>query len=207
MKKILILLTVACVLFISACDLNTLGNQDEGTSTTDKSTSSVSESASDPQTPDIWRGDVENIIDTNRQSFPSTSDAQQLVMHMKLKTALNIMGKAHDTAGPPYSYVYAPIIFCWYLGDGTVVKATFVYHPDSIDKAEGLSLWEEWVNYGYLVSRSIDDVDTNSETTTPETTVEDTTQLEYVTILSPDDFFDHETKSMPSDDEVKQIEA
>ena len=40
-----------------------------------------------------------------------------------------------------------------------------------------------------------------------EITTQDYTQVEYITILSPDDFYDREKNSIPSDEDIKKIEA
>ena len=136
MKKVLVIFILACVVIMSACSSAT------------------------------WRGDFDDLLDRSRLHTPTLFDAKRLTSMMKAKTALDIMGKAHNVSIPGSGWQYNSMVLYWYLDDNAEVKAVFAFPEEAFQK-EGfndLTLIEQWVNYGYLASISIGDVETTTGT-------------------------------------------
>ena len=136
MKKVLVILILACVVIMSACSST------------------------------MWHGDFDDLLDSSRAHTPTLFDTKRLTPMMKAKTALEIMGKAHDVSIPGSGWQYNSMILYWYLDDNAEVKVVFAFPEEAFENKgfNDLTLVEQWVNYGYLASLSIGDVDTTTGT-------------------------------------------
>ena len=178
MRKIFILLTVVCVLFISACDLNTLGNQDEGTSITE-TTASETTVEDTTQTEYITVLSPDDFYDIEKNSTPSDENIKRIEAGMSLVEVFELIGNPHS--GGNFSSTITPI---WYTTDG---HTAVIMNLKPIDGApqkptDKPALYEYYLNYcnvGSLVLLDSDVFQMNADViwgvSLPEFQITDTT--------------------------------
>ena len=157
MRKIFILLTVACVLFISACNLNTLGNQDEGTSITE-TTASETTVEDTTQTEYITVLSPGDFYDIERNSIPGDEDVKQIKAGMRFSEAVKQIGYPHHGG-----YMSSKITPTWQTAEGHTAVMVLGRIDGAPPKRSGSAtdVYEYYLNYGMVYRLNIYDSDTD----------------------------------------------
>ena len=122
MKKILILLTVVCLLFVCACNKSPAETQTESDTTSELESATFSETISESETEAdvileyITINSADDLYDRERSHMPTLEQAQSIKDGMSMREVIEILGKPH---GPGWtSGIYT---IQWYVEGGYVI--------------------------------------------------------------------------------------